>query len=474
MMSKLVRMPKTIDQEDFEKLSLNDTVEQKAQLESIIFQEKEIDIDALERYLKDLFSDEDAQAALSSLRIRLASFGDNLRRTTISEYDMEWCIRTLLAADLLSDVKQTTLKEFAENPTIIKELVSVLNMQLSSLQTWHWPKEGVPAEPRKALNGKVRFYLDGELLTTLLLQYIGIKWSIELKTALLDFRNSRAWATTPSSLTKLDIARLTTFLNHYNGYESIEQRRRNFQQSYYFMCQLPSSVESFNQYDDDGEDDEGIAGTNSRRQQRLTASTQYGLRFNTPVDLKQSLLHIVCTDALLNRALHDQCTIVRTDLEWFGPSLAHKSILTILKFFGVSQSDLQFIEAFLACPLKFTGSMNSYLADPAAYKSTPADAPRIRKRGTPVAHSLSAFCGEAVLFVMDYTVNRKTNGIFLYRIHDDFWFLDSQSLRCAEAWKAMNDFATLSGLKFNATKTGTKHIGDKDQLHPDLPKGDIR
>ncbi|CAF0838199.1 unnamed protein product [Adineta steineri] len=368
---------------------------------------------------------------------------------------MEWCIKSLLAADLLSDAKQTILKEFAQNPVIIKELASVLNMQLSSLQTWHWPEDGVPAEPRKAINGKIRFYLDGEILTSLFLQYIGIKWSIEFKAALLQFRSSRAWVLPPSNLSKVDVARSEIFLNSTNFPDSIEQRRRTFQQSHYFMCQLPNSVDCFNNYDDVDEDDENQ------------------LRFDTPVELKQSLLHILCTDVLLNRALHNQCTVVRTDLEWFGPSLAHQSILTILTFFGVSQPDLQFIEAFLACPLKFTGSMNSYLADPAAYKSTPADSPRIRQRGTPVAHSLSVFCGEAVLFVMDYAVNRKTNGIFLYRIHDDFWFLDSQSTRCAQAWKTMNDFADLAGLKFNQMKTGSVHVGEKDQLHADLPQGDI-
>jgi hypothetical protein len=464
----------TTDRDDFEQLSLKDTMEQKTQLESLIFREREIDVHGIEAYLEDLFSDKDAQEALATLRVRLAAFGDSLRRTTIGEYDMKWCIKSLLASDLLSDAKQATLKEFAENPTVIKELASVLNMQLSSLQTWHWPEDGVSVEPRKSLNGKIRFYLDGEILTSLLLQYIGMKWSIEFKAALLEFRSSRAWVAPPSGLTKLDLARWTTFLKVNDGYGSIDQRRRNFQQSYYFMCQLPNSVDSFTQYDDVDEDDERITATNNRRRQRSRGPWQNGPRFDTPVELKQSLLHIVCADVLLNRALHNQCTVIRTDLEWFGPSLAHQSILTILKFFGVSQADLQFIEAFLACPLKFTGSMNTYLADPAAYKSAPADSPRIRKRGTPVAHSLSAFCGEAVLFVMDYAVNQKTNGIFLYRIHDDFWFLDSQSARCAEAWKAMNEFAALTGLKFNQTKTGSIHVGDKDQLHPDLPQGDIR
>lgn len=463
----------TSNQEDFEKLSLTDSMEQKSQAESIIFREKEIDVPGLEAYLEELFSEEDTQEALRTLRRRLAAFGDNLRCTTISERDIHWCIKSLLAADLLSDAKQTTLKEFAENPTVIKELASVLNMQLSSLQTWHWPKDGVSVEPRRALNGKIRFYLDTEILTSLLLQYIGTKWSIELKSALIQFRNSKAWKMPPPNLTKMDLARSTMFLKDHNSQQSIDQRRRAFQQLHYFMCQLPNNVDSFNNYDDVDEDDERVAAINHRRNQRSQGYGQTGLRFDTPVELKQSLLHIICTDVLLNRTLHDQCTVVRTDLEWFGPSLAHKTILTILKFFGVSQSDLQFIEAFLACPLKFTGSMKSYLVDPSTYKSAPADSPRIRKRGTPVAHSLSVFCGEAVLFVMDYAVNQKTNGIFLYRIHDDFWFVDSQSDRCAEAWKAMNHFAKLAGLKFNQAKTGSVHVGNKDQLHPDLPKSDI-
>nr|AEN94428.1 reverse transcriptase-like protein [Philodina roseola] len=463
------------NQEDFEKLSLTDTIEQKSQFESIIFREKDIDVSKLETYLEDLFSGEDAQEALTTLRIRLATFGENLRRSTITEHDMQWCIKCLLAADLLSDAKQATLKEFAENPTVIKELASVLNMQLSSLQTWHWPEEGVAAEPRKALNGKIRFYLDSEILTSLLLQYIGTKWSLEFKAALVQLRNSRAWKTTPPHLTKKELSRFTVFLNDRNAHQSIEQRRRTFQKSHYFMCQLPDSVDSFNDYDDVDENDyRTVAANNRRHRQWSNGYERTGLRFDTPVELKQSLLHIICTDVLLNRTLHDQCTVVRTDLEWFGPSLAHQSILTILKFFGVSQSDLQFIESFLACPLKFTGSMKSYTADPSTYKSTPTDTPRIRKRGTPVAHSLSVFCGEAVLFVMDYAVNQITNGIFLYRIHDDFWFLDSQSVRCAEAWKAMNHFATLTGLKFNESKTGSIHVGNKGELHPDLPKGEIR
>ena len=89
---------------------------------------------------------------------------------------------------------------------------------------------------------------------------------------------------------------------------------------------------------------------------------------------------------------------------------------------------------------------------------------------------------------MDYTVNRHTDGAFLYRLHDDFWFWGNEAT-CVKAWKAMSDFANTVGLEFNEEKTGTVQITNdnieappgtfsKEQKAADadtvLPAGDIR
>lgn len=76
------------------------------------------------------------------------------------------------------------------------------------------------------------------------------------------------------------------------------------------------------------------------------------------------------------------------------------------------------------------------------------------------------------MFIMDFAVNQRASGLFLYRMHDDLWIWDANSEKCAEAWKVMNAFANLAGLKFNGSKTGSACIGTAS---PDgLPSGDIR
>lgn len=432
------------DKGDFEKLNRKETLEQKAKLESLIFKSKEVDVPALETYLEELFSDDEAKKSLKRLRRSVEDFSKKLRTDEITTGDMKWCIKALLQSDLLSDAKQMTLREFSGNPTIVAELASVLNMQLASLSSWKWPSEGVFVEPRRHLNGKTRFFLDAEILTSLLLEYLGVRWCVQFKTLLRHFSNSAAWKDSQKALTKDELARRAAFIGTDDNYASINRSRRIKQNSDYFMTQLPSTVFQHSSYDDEDSSNWNEPGGS----------------LSGPVELKQGLLHFLSTDTLLHKTLHGRAAVVRTDLEWFGPSLSLQTILTVLKFFGMPEIDLQFMRSFLECPVKFTD-------DPAG---TPA---RTRQCGTPLSFSLSKLCGEIVLFVMDFGVNQKADGLFLYRIHDDFWFWDQDAARCAAAWAEMNKFTDLAGLKFNQEKTGSVLINQPEATHT-LPSGDVR
>ena len=177
-----------------------------------------------------------------------------------------------------------------------------------------------------------------------------------------------------------------------------------------------------------------------------------------PAELKQKLLHIMTTECYLNTALHGTHATVCSDLEWFGPSLPHTSILTVLEFFGMSKTWLEFYKAFLAAPLRFAGENES----------------RTRKRGTPISYALSVVCGEAIIFIMDFTVNQRAKGVFLYRMHDDLWLWDPDASKVASGWAEMNTYADLVGLKFNQKKTGSAYVGTPSEASAALPKGDIR
>ena len=130
--------------------------EQKEKLVSIIFEDHPVDVEELNEYLADLFSSEEATKALERLRKELKDFSYWLQRNTITVIDVENAIKGLLASGLMDEEKRTTLKAFEENPTVLDEVASVLNMRMASLDTWAWSEKGILTEFRRHLNGKYR------------------------------------------------------------------------------------------------------------------------------------------------------------------------------------------------------------------------------------------------------------------------------------------------------------------------------
>jgi hypothetical protein len=55
-------------------------------------------------------------------------------------------------------------------------------------------------------------------------------------------------------------------------------------------------------------------------------------------------------------------------------------------------------------------------------------------------------CGETLLFGMDFAVNQRANGCYLYRIYDDFWFFHRDPDVCLAAWEEMQKYASLVSL----------------------------
>jgi len=153
-------------------------LEQKDRIQELIFTEKPTDTKAIEEYLEGLFSTPDAKDALARVRKRLESLGNSLRQSSVSPRDLKtWLIsslpdrgslcivfpflcRLLMYLDILSADKTETLKGFFTNDVILQEVASVLNMQLASIESFTWPREGVQVEMRRHLSGKYRAYMD--------------------------------------------------------------------------------------------------------------------------------------------------------------------------------------------------------------------------------------------------------------------------------------------------------------------------
>ena len=141
---------------DFVEVGRKEMHEQKDKLQSIIFEDCPVDVAKLDQYLESLFEPEEAAKALEKLRKDLKDHGHVLQRTTITKTNVDHAVSGLLASGLLNEEKRTTLQAFKENPTVLEEVASVLNMRLASLDSWSWPREGVVVEMRRHLNGKYR------------------------------------------------------------------------------------------------------------------------------------------------------------------------------------------------------------------------------------------------------------------------------------------------------------------------------
>ena len=101
------------DQADqFEQVSRKETLEQKAKLESIIFEEKDIDVKELRQYLDELFASEQAQRILADEREKMKEFSKNLRKRVVQENEVKILIKSVLRDNILSETKGSLLRDF--------------------------------------------------------------------------------------------------------------------------------------------------------------------------------------------------------------------------------------------------------------------------------------------------------------------------------------------------------------------------
>lgn len=438
--------------------------EQRATWEDYVFNAGNVDTDGIRAYLDGLFTDLALpRQELEILRQRIKRFGEDLstQQKWFTVDDLKWSTKALLKSDSLTKEKTVILKEFMRNPSVTQEVVDVLNMRLASLDSWGWPAdEGVAIEMRRQLNGKYRVYMDEDLLDSIIMfEYLGLQWAVKFRDVFERFLNSRAWTSLREYISKSERDRRRYYSLDNQGIlddsrSNVNQHREETYKRVYFMEQLHRSVDG----DLPGYDAEDSASSGKNA-----------------VQTKHSLLHLLITESMIHSSLHGHFTAIRSDFKWFGPSLPHDTILTVLSYFGVPDNWLRFFKTFLEMPLKFV-------------QDRPDATVRVRQRGVPMSHSLSDCFGEVVLFCLDYAVNKNTSGAFIYRLHDDFWFWGKENT-CVKAWKAMSDFASTMGLEFKEEKTGVMRLtttnnnneatqgspsGKKSEADTTLPVGEIR
>ncbi|KAK3114293.1 hypothetical protein LTR53_007543 [Teratosphaeriaceae sp. CCFEE 6253] len=531
--------PKGEDSEmqDYEHVSSAKRLEARAKWEESVFVATPVDQTAIEKMLHGLFeASPDGSTvlpkALEALRDSVKAFEERIPAfDQFSVQSLHWNISGLLAGDLLTNEKRDALRDFDNNDTILREVADVLNMRLASLQDWTWGKE-VLLEERRQLNGTFNIFMHEDLLQTLFLQHIGVKWSVFWKTAFRRHRNTKeVWKSPGSKPTLAEKQRREYYLGVATKGPTVFTRKTKRYLEDYYVSQLLSSV---NQETEGREGDEeadfeiaasAVQQMPMQQMQQAFGRTKQTARKSTggkaprmqmasramkmsapeaeeegeyegldddmgfghfdeddsdymsdvddhkarnPMAAKQNLLHMLSTDILVQIRLRGEVACFRSQIDNLYPRLPHGTIQAVLRYLGVSEKWLQFFVHFLEAPLRF--------------KDDESAEPRQRKTGTPGSHMLSEVFSEVILWCLDFTINQKTDGEILWRMNDDLWFWSSHE-KCASAWSTVGEFTQIMGLETNETRTGSARIradASTDtglasvDVGEDLPRGQIR
>ncbi|KAL3659533.1 hypothetical protein V7S43_015521 [Phytophthora oleae] len=217
----------------------------------------------------------------------------------VTEADAACCVAALLQdKSFLNPDVVALFTDAQRNKQIMKELSHVLTIELSNVSEWRWPAEGVCVDIQRGMNGRFRCLLQEGAITLLLFQYIGLTWSIEVKSVFREMLNS--------------------LMNKPQIDWCVESVRAEMRHKFQLFA-LPDSMKDagWSPYDEDGSDSEDE------------------------------------DDEDVDEKADKQDNPPSVDLEFFGPSVSHEAVFAILRFLGVHEDMLNVFRRYTEIPLLF-------------------------------------------------------------------------------------------------------------------------
>ncbi|KXS22426.1 hypothetical protein M427DRAFT_40308 [Gonapodya prolifera JEL478] len=375
----------------------------------------------------DMFSGMESQ--LATLRNSVASFFRNEAKSKVDSRELETSANAILGNnDLVGRQQRAVLQDIIDSDEIRNEYSGCITILLDRFSEWDW-KRSDPKRMRviRSRAGKHRAFLNEDVITALLLQIVGIRWSVSFHKSLETFWNSMSaeFTKNPTSGVK---------------WNSINYSRSQKREAL-FLSAMPAD--------------------SSR-----VVSGGYGRSGETSP--RESLLQLVAVELQLVKqasAPNALNTVLACDIKDFGPSVPHPVLLKLLEKIGVPAPWIGFYEKFLT-PTVLMGTT-----------------PQVLRRGLPAAHTLSHVGAELLLLGLDCAVLRASKGhVHLHRIMDDMYMWHHRPAVLNAAWQAANAYLKRCGLQMNGDKCGSVVIPGNNattnsaspRTGGDLPAGPVR
>lgn len=448
----------TID-DDFELVEdgLDDLLEN---FEARSFTSKDVDTDAIEAYLSALFENSRYNRHLQWMRRAMKRFGEGLLADglELDQDSLMWTIMDLLKNDLISPDRKRTLENYLQSPIALRELVATINMKSFRHWCYKYTQGGLSINVRQDSMGQHCITFEEEIIDMLFLQCTATAWASKFKTSLSRFvRRSGAFFAPPLTRDERDKR------EYYLGRPILMEPPPPPEPAPCGVCHpcfVPAPMpppppppprpplDVTMTYDASTMVSTPVTGpyatVDSIKREDYTKKFLLS-RLPThddgctpsivcPKDIQSDLLLTMAIDTKLRKALDGDASILSAEFDSLSSSLPHKTIIAVLKFFGVPQLFLNFFTRFLLVRLNLGPGP----------EGTPD---RIVKRahGASASHMMEVFLSEAVLVALDLAVHQKTNS-YLYRLHDKMHFVGSQKQR-QSAEEVITQFASIMGLE---------------------------
>ncbi len=305
--------------------------------------------------------------------------------------------------NLKSEISSIINKE-----ALVNELAGTITVLLNNFEDWKWTEKGVKLNVLWTKH-KWRPYMNTDLLESLLLEIIGMRFGRAFRESLLEqdfwgkeyeynhikywqkqLRNEIVFKEFPSYINYSQIS----FEDSYNGYEGDIVNIISNEDTYFKLFQ-------------------GING-----QLEVLKTRQNELN-----EVQNSF-------------------VIQTDLKDYFLTLPHQTLLIVLEELGINQKWLAFFKSYFDVPYLYKNQIHR------------------AKQGISLSHLFSSLFADVLLLFLDKALWTQ-KGISSYRYMDDMYIFCDSEEDAKIAWQTLQDFYKITGLQLNKEKVGVVQIGNK-------------
>ncbi|KAI4944046.1 hypothetical protein J4E91_008901 [Alternaria rosae] len=439
-----------------------------------------VDNHSIETYLSSLFTSE--YDHLQSIRDGMQEYGDNLvaGEIEVDEGRLAWIMKDLMESARISHERKVTLANYLQSPDALRELVATLNM--ISYRDWNYrnAEAGLPVDVRKAKSGQHYLHVDVDIIDMLFLHCCAIGWAMKLNECLKDFiRESGLFRCAP--LTEVELDKRAFFFDTprpapamatacggylspppqplpcvfqsmpppppdlplYNSRKSNRKKnkKKRSEITYYrFPPQLPPDAPlDVHNLRRDGYEQHFFMS-------RLPKNDGEVPNVASSEDVQARLIKTLAVECKLRKAFDDKMYATTLDFDSVATTVPHQTIITALRFLGVSEVFLEFFTRALGPKLGIRGSASE------------SDRLLTPDSGVAVGHGLEMLFSEAVLLFLDLATHKATKS-YMYRLFDCCYFVGT-AIQVKSAEQEAARFSDIMGLKLrNTSSIGRLSIG---------------